>query len=133
VNPVAQTIRSAGRRVPSSSSAKVPSSAAVRRAHDVFHLAGRHEVQALQLELADRRRADRVDHPGADAVARAVQELLHAARAQVLEQRLAHPGEQQHLEVDDAADLARHLPQQMAGDHVGARRRLADGHGHVAG
>ena len=69
----------------------------------------------------------------AHAVGRAVQELLHAARAQVLEQGLAHAGEQQHLEVEEAADAARHLPQQVPGDHVGARRHLADRHRDVAG
>ena len=69
----------------------------------------------------------------AHAVGRAVQELLDAARAQVLEQGLAHAGQQQQLEVEEAADAARHLPQQVPGDHVGARRDLADRHGDVAG
>ena len=153
MNPVAQTMRSAGSSVPSSSSAagfsavgqqpgdgpvRVHDDAAGRdalveplggepdrAAHDVLHLPGRHEAEPLEPELADRRRPDRVDHVAAHAVGRAVQELLDAARTQVLEQGLAHPGQQQHLEVEEAADTARHLPQQVPGDHVGARRHLA--------
>jgi hypothetical protein len=64
-----------------------------------------------------------VEQPAARPVARAVQELLHPAQVQVAEQRLAHPREQQHLEVEDARHLAGHLPQHLPGDHGGARRR----------
>jgi hypothetical protein len=161
VKPVAQTTRSAGSVVPSDSSAEgLPSTTssrvdgavpvdgdvarldaleealggqADRAAHDVLHRARGHQAEPLEPELPHRHRADGVDHPAAQAVAGAVQELLEAAQAEVPEQRLAHPGEQQHLEVEHAADLARHLPQQLAGDHVGARGDLADRHGHVAG
>ena len=104
-----------------------------RAADDVLHLPGRHQLEPLEPELADRHRADRVDHPAADAVARAVQELLDAAGAQVLEQGLTHPGQQQHLEVEESADPTRHLPQQVPCDHVGAGCHLADRHGHVTG
>ena len=45
--------------------------------------------------------ADGREQPAAHPVARTVQELLEAPQPHVPEQRLAHAGEQQHLEVQD--------------------------------
>ena len=99
---------------------------------DVLHLPRRHQPQLAQLELAHRHRAQPVEQPAARSVARAVEELLHPAQVQVAEERLAHPREQQHLEVEDARHLAGHLPQHLPGDHGGARGGRADRHGDVA-
>jgi len=62
-----------------------------------------------------------------------VQELLETAQPQVAEESLAQPREQQQLEVEEPADPARHLPQQLTGDHIGARGDAADRRRDVAG
>jgi hypothetical protein len=104
-----------------------------RAADDVLHPTGRNQAELLEAELPHRDRADGVEHPAAQPVARPVQELLEAAQPQVAEQPLAHPRQQQHLEVHEAADFPRHLPEQLARDHVGARGHAADRHRDVAG
>jgi hypothetical protein len=104
-----------------------------RALDDVLHRTVRHQVELLEVELLHGDAADGAQHALADAVAGAMEELLHAPQDAVSEQRLAHPGQQQHLEVHDAVELARHLPQQLTGDDVGRSRGLADRHGDVAG
>ena len=160
MKPVAQTTRSAGSTVPSASSAFGPSLGeqpldhlvaadadravgdpfeeplgrqADRVLDDVLHPAARHQVVAREPELPHRHRPDGVQHRAPQPVSGAVQELLEAAQPPVAEQRLAHPGQQQHLEVEHPGDLARDLPQQLPGDDVGALGDFGERHGDVAG
>ena len=84
------------------------------------------------MELAYRDRSDRVEHPAPDPVAGSVQEFLESTQVPVAEQGLSQPRQQQHLEIDDVVDLARHLPEQLAGNHIRGRSRVAYGDRHIA-
>ena len=99
---------------------------------DVGELPARHQVELAQLELAGGDGADAREQPAPQRVARTVEEPLEALQPDVAEQRLAHAREQQVLEVQDVPDVAGHLPQQLAGDHVGGRGVGRDGDRDVA-
>jgi len=104
-----------------------------RSADDSFHRASGHQPELLQLEPAHRRRPDRVPHVAAQAVPRPVQEPFEALERLPAEERFAEASQQQELEVQHLADLARHLPEQLPGEDVGAGRDCTDLGGDIAG
>ena len=104
-----------------------------RAAHDALEGAARHEVELAEPELARAHGPQRVEDPPAHPVRRPVQERLDPAQVAVAEERLAEAGQQQVLEVEEPADPARHLPDELARDHRRRGGGAADGHGDVAG